>query len=53
VTSAADSEVVGEIRSATLGPSSEKPAAIAMIKYAHSKGGTALVVDGRAAVVRG
>ena len=55
VTTAAG-EAVGEIRSATLGPSSGKPVAIAMVKWAQAKPGTELSVaalDGaRAARVR-
>ena len=52
----AEGEAVGEIRSATLGPSSGKPVAIAMVKWAQAKPGTELnvaVTDGsRAARVR-
>ena len=46
VTTAAG-EVVGEIRSATLGPSSGKPVAIAMVKWAQAKAGTELNVAAR------
>jgi len=55
VTTAAG-EAVGEIRSATVGPSSGKPVALAMVKWAYAKAGTELNVaigDGaRAARVR-
>ena len=55
VTTAAG-EAVGEVRSATLGPSSGKPVAIAMVKWASASPGTELnvaVPDGsRAARVR-
>ena len=37
-------EAVGDIRSATLGPSSGKPVAIAMVKWAHANPGTELRV---------
>jgi folate-binding protein YgfZ len=47
-----EGEVVGEVRSGTIGPLSGKPVAIAMLKYAQTKPGTALVVGGRAAHVR-
>ena len=52
VTTAAG-EAVGDIRSATIGPCSGKPAAIAMVKWAHAKPGTDLVVGEHAARVRG
>lgn len=51
VTTAAG-ESVGEIRSATLGPSSGKAAAIAMVKWAHAKPGTELRVADQPARVR-
>jgi len=55
VTTAAG-EAVGEIRSAAVGPSSGKPVAIAMVKWAHAKPGTELSVavapGSRAARVR-
>jgi tRNA-modifying protein YgfZ len=47
-----DGEAAGEIKSATLGPTSGKPAAIAMIKWAHAKPGTELRVADQAARVR-
>lgn len=49
VTEAGDA--IGDVRSATLGDDG-RAAAIAMVKWAHAKPGTALVVDGRAARVR-
>lgn len=51
VTNAAG-ENVGEIKSAGLGPSSQKPVAIAMVKWAHAKPGAELRVGDRAAHVR-
>lgn len=45
-------EAVGEIRSATLGASSGKPAAIAMVKWAQTKPGTELRVGDQTAHVR-
>jgi folate-binding protein YgfZ len=48
----ASGEAVGEIRSATFGPSSGKPVAIAMVKWAQAKPGTELSVGGVAARVR-
>jgi folate-binding protein YgfZ len=47
-----EGEAVGEIKSATLGPSSGKPAAIAMVKWAHSKPGIELRVADQTAKVR-
>jgi folate-binding protein YgfZ len=47
-----DGNAVGEIRSATLGPSSGKPAAIAMVKWAQAKPGTELRVADHVARVR-
>jgi hypothetical protein len=56
VVSTTAGEAVGEIKSATLAPSSGKPVAIAMVKWAQAKPGTELsvvVADGsRAARVR-
>lgn len=51
VTTAAG-DAVGEIRSAALAPSSGKPAAIAMVKWAHAKPGTSLRVADQEARVR-
>jgi folate-binding protein YgfZ len=51
VTTAAG-ENVGEIKSATLGPSSGKPAAIAMVKWAYAQPGTELRVMEHVARVR-
>lgn len=48
----AEGEAIGEIRSATLGPTSGKPAAIAMVKWAHTKPGTIVRVAEKAATVR-
>ena len=45
-------EAVGEIRSAAIGPSSGKPVAIAMVKWAHAKHDTELRVGERTARVR-
>jgi folate-binding protein YgfZ len=45
-------DAVGEIKSATLGPSSGKAAAIAMVKWAHAKPGTELRVGDQVARVR-
>lgn len=47
-----EGEVVGEVKSATAGPRSGKPAAIAMVKYAQTKPGTELRVEGATARVR-
>jgi folate-binding protein YgfZ len=47
-----EGESVGEVKSATLGPSSGKPAAIAMVKWAHAKAGTELRVGEHVARVR-
>jgi folate-binding protein YgfZ len=44
---------VGEIKSATMGPVSGKPVAIAMVKWAHAKPATELRVGGEPATVRG
>lgn len=52
VTTAAG-ENVGEIKSATLGPSAGKPAAIAMVKWAFAKPATELRVGEQPARVRG
>ena len=46
-------EAVGDVRSAVTGPSSGKPAAIAMVKWAFAKPGTELRVGGAPARVRG
>lgn len=51
VTNAAG-ENVGEIKSAGLGPSSQKPVAIAMVKWAHAQPDTQLKVGDRQARVR-
>ena len=48
----AEGEVVGEVRSATLGPARGLPVAIAMVKYAQAKSGTELRVGDSAARVR-
>jgi folate-binding protein YgfZ len=45
-------ETVGEIKSAAMGPSSGKPVAIAMVKWAHAKHETELRVGERVARVR-
>jgi folate-binding protein YgfZ len=47
-----EGEAVGEIMSAAVGPSSGKPVAIAMVKWAQAKPGTELRVAARAAHVR-
>jgi folate-binding protein YgfZ len=47
-----EGEAVGEIMSAVLGPSSGKPVAIAMVKWAQAKPGTELRVAARPAHVR-
>jgi tRNA-modifying protein YgfZ len=47
-----EGEAAGEIKSATLGPMSGKPVAIAMVKWAHSKSGTDLRVAEQTARVR-
>lgn len=44
--------VVGDVRSSVIGPSSGKPVAIAMIKWAEAKPGTELCVGNRIARVR-
>ena len=51
VTTAAG-EAVGDIKSATLAPSSGKPVAIAMVKWAHAQPGTELLVGTQPARVR-
>jgi folate-binding protein YgfZ len=48
----AEGEAVGEVKSSVLGPTKKTPVAIAMVKWAQSKPGTALLVDGRKATVR-
>ncbi|MDB4935455.1 MAG: Folate-dependent protein for Fe/S cluster synthesis/repair in oxidative stress [Labilithrix sp.] len=45
-------DAVGEIKSATVGPTSGKPAAIAMVKWAQAKPGTELRVGDQVARVR-
>ena len=45
-------EAVGEIKSSAIGPSSGKPVAIAMVKWAHAKPATELRVGARIARVR-
>jgi len=45
-------EAVGEIKSSAIGPSSGKPVAIAMVKWAHAKPATELRVGERIARVR-
>jgi folate-binding protein YgfZ len=45
-------EVVGEIKSAVVGPWSGKTTALAMVKWAHTSPGTELRVDGFSASVR-
>lgn len=47
-----DGGAVGEIKSATLGPSSQKAVAIAMVKWAHARAGTELRIGDRTARVR-
>jgi folate-binding protein YgfZ len=47
-----EGETVGEIKSSAIGPSSGKPVAIAMVKWAHGKPGAALRVADRTARVR-
>jgi tRNA-modifying protein YgfZ len=49
----AEGDAAGEIKSATLGPWSNRPVALAMVKWAHSKPGTTLRVGDRSATVRG
>ncbi len=48
----ATGEAVGEVKSATMGPTTHRPVAIAYVKWAHAKPDTALVVGDRAAKVR-
>ena len=47
-----DGAAVGDVKSSVLGPSSGKPVAIAMVKWAQSKPGTELRVGERVARVR-
>ena len=47
-----EGEAVGEIKSSAIGPSSGKPVAIAMVKWAHAKPGAELRVADRSARVR-
>jgi folate-binding protein YgfZ len=47
-----EGETVGEIKSSAIGPSSGKPVAIAMVKWAHAKAGALLRVADRTARVR-
>jgi tRNA-modifying protein YgfZ len=47
-----EGDTVGDVRSAAMGPLRGRPVAIAMVKWAQAKGGTALRVAGRAARVR-
>jgi folate-binding protein YgfZ len=47
-----DGAAVGDVKSSVLGPSSGKPVAIAMVKWAQSKPGTELRVGDRVARVR-
>ncbi|MDB4940874.1 MAG: Folate-dependent protein for Fe/S cluster synthesis/repair in oxidative stress [Labilithrix sp.] len=47
-----EGEAVGDVRSAVLGPTSGKGTAIAMVKWAFTKAGTALAVAGAPATVR-
>lgn len=46
-------DAIGDVKSAVIGPTTGKPAAIAMVKWAHAKPGTELRIDGRTAHVRG
>jgi tRNA-modifying protein YgfZ len=48
----AEGEAVGDVKSSAVGPTKKTPVAIAMLKWAHAKPGTTLVVDGRKATVR-
>lgn len=48
----AEGAAVGDVKSSVIGPSSGKPVAIAMVKYAQSKPGTELRVGDRVARVR-
>ena len=48
----ASGEAVGDVRSAVIGPSSGRPAAIAMVKWAFAKAGTELRIGDTAARVR-
>lgn len=48
----AEGAAVGDVKSAAIGPSSGKPVAIAMVKYAQAKSGTVLRVGDRSARVR-
>lgn len=47
-----EGDAVGDVRSSVVGPKRKTPVAIAMVKWAHAKPGTSLVVDGRKATVR-
>lgn len=46
-------DAIGDVKSAVIGPTTGKPTAIAMVKWAHAKPGTELRIDGRTAHVRG
>ncbi|AKV02465.1 Folate-dependent protein for Fe/S cluster synthesis/repair in oxidative stress [Labilithrix luteola] len=46
-------DAIGDVKSAVIGPTTGKPAAIAVVKWAHAKPGTELRIDGRTAHVRG
>lgn len=48
----AEGDAVGEIKSSVIGPTKKQPVAIAIVKWAHAKPGTTLLVDGRKATVR-
>jgi len=48
-----DGAVVGDVRSSAVGPTSGKPVAIAMVKWAQTTPGTELRVGERVAHVRG
>jgi tRNA-modifying protein YgfZ len=48
----AEGEAVGEVKSSVIGPTRNQPVAIGLVKWAHTKPGTTLLVDGRKATVR-
>lgn len=48
----AEGDAVGEVKSSAIGPTRNAPVAIGMVKWAHAKPGTSLLVDGRKATVR-
>lgn len=48
----AEGEAVGEVKSSVVGPTTKRPVAIGIVKWAHAKPGTTLLVEGRKATVR-